>query len=266
MSRLRNFCFTINNYITFHAMEELKKISKFLIYGKEVGESGTPHLQGYCELLKRTRFNKIKAIIPTAHIEPRKGTSTQARDYCAKDGEFTEYGVLSKPGKRNDIEEVYFLAKDGASDIEIGEAHPRTYAKYYKAVDRIRFNYARTDNKFEKIEVLVIIGPSGSGKTKAAYATDPDLYRLSQGDQIWWDGYQAQETVLIDDFYGWIKYGNLLQLLDGYKYQLPIKGGFTWKRWKRVIITSNESPEKWYTKGLTPALDRRISEIRQVGE
>ena len=266
-SPLRNFCFTINNYVeeTFASMRQLAEISSYLIYGKEVGESKTPHLQGYCELRKRTRFNRVKSFIPTAHIEPRKGTAVQARDYCAKDGDFKEHGELSKSGKRTDIENLYYMASQGKSDIEIGSEYPRAYVRFYKAVDRVRFNYARLDNKFAPVKVLVFCGAAGTGKTRKAYAYDPDLYRLSQGDTIWWDGYQGQKTILIDDFYGWIKYGSLLQLLDGYKYQLPIKGAFTWKQWNTVIITSNVHPEEWYTKGFTPALKRRIIEI-SVGE
>ena len=54
-----------------------------------------------------------------------------------------------------------------------------------------------------------------------------------------------------------------MRLLDGYKLQLPIKGGFTYARWRRVIITSNDHPDDWYKKyDLShPQFNRRIDKI-----
>lgn len=119
----------------------------------------------------------------------------------------------------------------------------------------------RADHKvFEPVETHVLWGDTGSGKTRAAYEFDPDLWMVPHSDgQLWFDGYVGQSTILIDDFYGWIKYGFLLRLLDGYKFDLQIKGGFTRKMWKTVIITSNKPPEEWYQQGVTPALRRRLT-------
>lgn len=236
--------------------------SKYVIFGKEISTSGTPHLQGYCELVKRTRLKALKKLLPTAHLEQRKGTAQQAADYCKKDNDFVEYGTISKPGKRNDLETVYNLVVEGHSNTEISAEHPSTYMRFYKAIDRVRLDHARLDNKFEALQVSVYYGDSGSGKTKTAYEIDPDLYRLTPSNSTtWFDGYQGQKTLLLDDFYGWIKYGYLLQLLDGYKFQLETKGSHTWKQWKHVIITSNVHPANWYTKGFTPALERRITSL-----
>lgn len=263
MARLHSFCFTINNWEDPDLEACLNLPHSYLVIGKESGESGTPHLQGYCELIKKVSFGKLKKLLPKAHIERRMGSSQQASDYCKKDDkDAIELGTLSKPGKRNDLENVYDAIKNGASNTELADSYPSTYMRFYKACDRVRFDQARLDNKFSPVTVSVYIGDAGSGKTRKAYDEAPDLYRLVPSDStVWFDGYQGQETLLLDDFYGWIKYGYLLQLLDGYKFQLPIKGGFTWKQWKRVIITSNKPPETWYSVGLTDALKRRITEV-----
>lgn len=259
--RFRHVCFTLNNYSEQEYEAVLALPHKYLIVGKE-GAEATPHLQGYLELEKQLSLSTLKTMIPRAHLEKRRGTAQQAADYCKKEGDYVESGKLSQPGRRNDIHEMYAKVKEKKTDYEIQEAHPEAYARYYKALDRMRYNCAIQDNQYQPVEVLVFVGDAGTGKTKAAYEVDPGLYHQSIGESLWWDGYQGQETVLLDDFYGNIKYGLLLQLLDGYRFNLPIKGGFTWKQWKRVIITSNKDPKDWYRQGLTPALERRLSETR----
>lgn len=259
MSRHRNICFTLNNFSTSETKYFETLECRYLVIGMEVGACKTPHLQGYIEFKQQLRFNAIKNLLPRCHIEPRKGTAKQAADYCKKDGKFVERGEISNPGKRTDLETVYNMAKNGKDDIEIGEAQPSTYMKFYKAVDRVRFNYACRDKTFSPVKVYVDVGIAGSGKTRRAYEYDPDLYTLMESPTgIWFDGYRGEKTLLIDDFYGWIRYGHLLKLLDGYKFQLPVKGGFTWKNWDTVIITSNEHPRNWYEKGFTEALARRV--------
>lgn len=262
--RLHSFVFTINNWTDEDYSNLLTLPSTYIIIGKENGtEQNTPHLQGYCELIRKVSFNKLKKMIPRAHLERRLGSSQQASDYCKKENNYYEHGKLSNPGKRNDLELLYEGVKNGSTDSELSDAYPCTYMKFYKAVDRVRLNFAREDNKWEPITVTVLHGEAESGKTRKAYETDPDLYRLMPSTPLWWDGYAGQETVLIDDYYGEIQYSFFLQLLDGYKFQLPIKGGHTWKQWKHVIITSNAPPDQWYN-GMTPALKRRLTNIVAV--
>lgn len=265
MSRLSNFVFTVNHYDD-NDIEKIKSLSyRYLIYGREKGESGTPHLQGYCELTKQTSFSTVKRCIPKAHIEKRNGTAVQASDYCKKDGDYDEFGKISNPGKRNDIHQVYEMVKEAKSDYEIQEFSPLSYAKYHRAIDRMRLNVLRENREYKSVRVTVIIGPTGAGKSRRAREIDPNLYQIMTGDdKLWFDGYTGQKTVLLDDFYGGIKYGYFLNLIDGYPFQLPIKGGFTWKNWEHVIITSNDHPEQWYTRGFTPALQRRVSELTYV--
>ena len=64
----------------------------------------------------------------------------------------------------------------------------------------------------------------------------------------WWDGYDGEEILLIDDFYGQVQVARMLHLLRGYQCRLPIKGGFTYAQWQKVYITSNNPPHEWYMK------------------
>ena len=88
-NRSRGWCFTINNYT-----EEDENIvyamswdCAYIVCGREVGDSGTPHLQGYIYYKNAVRLSTMKEVHPTAHWEPQRGTPQQASDYCKKDGE-----------------------------------------------------------------------------------------------------------------------------------------------------------------------------------
>lgn len=94
---LIRWCFTFNNYdpLTLGDFEEvLRSISKRFIFQRErgVGDSsdadeqgGTPHLQGYLELRKRTRLTQLKRLLPPQiHWEGAKGTPEENVDYCSK--------------------------------------------------------------------------------------------------------------------------------------------------------------------------------------
>ena len=120
----------------------------------------------------------------------------------------------------------------------------------------------KQSKQFRNVQVEIYVGEAGSGKTrKAIEEAGDDYYILDQSERVWFDGYDYEKTLIIDDFYGWIKYGQLLRILDGHQYRCEIKGGFKYAAWTKVIITSNAQPNEWYQKGLTPALQRRISNI-----
>ena len=89
----RNWVFTVNNYGATDIQIFGEVECRFVCYGKEVGESGTPHLQGLIIFDKRGKtLAGLKKVHPTAHWEPMKGTIDQAYAYCVKDGDVYERG------------------------------------------------------------------------------------------------------------------------------------------------------------------------------
>jgi Putative viral replication protein len=95
------WCFTINNP-TAEDTTLLDNVFAgvpgngvvYIVYGREVGENGTPHLQGFVSFASRKRLGTVRRIIGLrGHYEPTRGTTAQAADYCKKDGDFVEAGT-----------------------------------------------------------------------------------------------------------------------------------------------------------------------------
>ena len=149
-SQSRRWCLTCNNWVQedidrFWNLSESITVD-YKIYGKEVGESGTPHLQAFIIFRRAVRFKRLKeALGPKWHLEAAKGTSVQAATYCRKDGDFTEDGKFpeeSQPGKRNDWDDYIQWVKDLGrmpTERELIHHNPSLYARYSKKC----FNIAR---------------------------------------------------------------------------------------------------------------------------
>lgn len=90
--RSRNYVFTLNNYTKeeVRLLKESIELNKYLFicWGKEVGESGTPHLQGYVENKNARTIQALKKDpgFGRAHFEERKGTKLEAATYALKEG------------------------------------------------------------------------------------------------------------------------------------------------------------------------------------
>ena len=182
-----------------------------------------------------------------------------------------EYGEWrsNAQGRRTDIHEAVDLLKQGGSNLDLIEHTPVAFVKYHRGLDKVAFHLNKVRGKKQRdVKLTVLIGPSGCGKTSSAYELDPDLYKLDtdHNNALWFDGYEGEKTLLIDDFEGWISFRTLLNITDRYPYRAPIKGGFTWALWTHVIITSNLPVEHWYMQQDISPLQRRINLIKNFFE
>lgn len=267
---VKRWCFTLNNYTE----EELENISKmvtaetaeFAVIGKEKGENGTPHLQGFINLKQKKRLSQMKTMIAArAHFEQAKGTDLQNDEYCTKDHDvYLRIGEPSVQGKRSDLlSAVAMLHATSGNLTEVARANPATFIRYGRGLRDYWLTVGSTPRSF-KTEVNVLIGPPGCGKSRHAYETtkDSSTYYKPRGE--WWDGYIGQENVIIDDFYGWIKYDELLRICDRYPLKVPVKGSYVEFTSKKVYITSNTHYNEWYKfDNYDPsALMRRVTSYR----
>ena len=196
--------------------------------GKEKNEKGQGyrHYQIYIENPTPIRFSTLKAKLPNCHLEQRKGTRKEAYDYCTKPetriGEIFGNGdinVHEEQGKRSDIIAIRQMIVDGATDEEILEAYPAQYFKYYKNVDMLRQLHIRSDSKeWKKIKVIYISGETRSGKTRYVMESHkPDeIYRTTDFEFGWIDGYRGEKILVLDEFRSSLKISELLDMTDGY--------------------------------------------------
>jgi len=279
----RNWCFTLNNYTTQELQElaNLKETSdkvKYLIYGQEVGDGGTPHLQGYIEFkhnFRQSRIKKCFRCFSRSHLETRKGSAYQAAEYCKKEGNYKEFGVISKArqGRRTDLEQIRDDIKAGASDLEIADNHFRQWVMYRRAFDEYR-RLVGTIPRTWKSFTVVLWGPTGTGKTRYVH----DQLRMSTGREMWtytndgwFDGYTGQYYALFDDFDDkTIPFRLLLRVLDRYPMRLKRKFGHCEWNPRKIFITANHPPHQWYlddrdvTPGDRDALFRRLDVVSYV--
>ncbi len=251
---------------------------EYLVYQEEIGESGTYHFQGYCELKKRTRMAAAKLLLggPQVHIEPRRGTQAQAILYCKKEDtriphtEIFEEGTPRVQGKRIDLEAFKDEVKAGAKRRDLVDDHFGIIARYPKFYDTLTM--MNRPERVEELEVTLLIGDTGLGKTRSVmerFGQSEDFWKspLNNGT-MWYDTYDGHSVVLIDDFAGaasHISLSSLLQLLDRYPLLVPTKGSHTWWLPSKVFVTTNILPKhwfKWENRGEQyKALARRFSKV-----
>lgn len=261
--RSRGWCFTDFDLRTRGTsfFEDLG--ADYVVIGLETcPKTGKFHRQGYVYWNNARAFSSVRKKIPGAHIEAAKGSASENRTYCTKEKLLLEIGTLPSQGNRSDLKEASkALATTKIRDFALNE--PEMYCRYRNGLKDIRaFHLAQKfDTEVRDVKVIALLGPAGAGKTRAVYDTFgfDNVYTVSQPNEtLWFDHYDGEEVLLLDDFYGGIKYGFFLQLLDIYPLRLPTKGGHTYAGWNKIVITSNKGPHQWYNVGLTPALERRI--------
>lgn len=263
----RAWCWTLNNPTADDPkLLEACPISKYICWGLETGESGTPHFQGYLELSKPVRISGIKKLegpFARMHLESRRGSRDEARNYCMKgeqshdewsefgpDGPnfglnaaFFEFGSWEhSQGHRNDLDKARTLALEGGmrAVTERCSAQQIQVAREFLTYHEEPRDWAPT--------IIWLWGPSGIGKSLTArnFTHDMDVFVKNSGTK-WWDGYDGQEAVIIDDFRdSWWSLTEMLSLLDRYEKRVEIKGGWRQFKPKVIVITSIRPPSACY--------------------
>ncbi len=245
---------------------------KFAVWQLELGDdTNVLHYQGYMELTAQKTIPQLHLIpgFEGSWFGPRMGTAAQAIAYCEKPDTRVHgpwrYGSSFAQGARTDLMAVKKLIDDGQPMKRVAEEHFTDFIRYergfksYKRLQAVKREWA--------MSIIIYVGPTGTGKSKAARETYPLAYWKPAGK--WWDGYDGEETVVIDEMYGHcFPYTELLHLMDRYPHSVETKGGTVEFNSRRIIFTSNEEPEDWYngerihqSDWASSPLNRRIKEF-----
>lgn len=92
-ARSKRFTFTLNNY-NDHDLYQLSQLPcRYMIVGREVSSTGTPHLQGYVTFENGRSLAAVRTgHLARCHVEVPAYDSLVCIRYCAKGGNFTERG------------------------------------------------------------------------------------------------------------------------------------------------------------------------------
>nr|QBX89286.1 replication associated protein [Apis mellifera virus-9]QBX89288.1 replication associated protein [Apis mellifera virus-9]QBX89290.1 replication associated protein [Apis mellifera virus-9] len=242
--------------------------------------TGSLHLQGFMQTkgsVGNSTAAKYVQEYPTGHFSPCYAGLDANLAYCCKEDSrvspFKQFGTMPQEGSgaRNDLKPFKDALKEKrslASVLENEETH-ETYIKYHRGIkdlfDIIGIPVRNEEPTTRQVVVEFYYGPSGTGKTRAA-TSHPNFYKKPVGNS-WFDNYNGQKVLVLDEFTGWLTPAELLQYTDIYAVDVNVKGvSHKPAKWEKVIITSNDLIEDWYKaevfqkhKEFLSAITRRIT-------
>ncbi|CAK0771025.1 hypothetical protein CCP3SC15_4270002 [Gammaproteobacteria bacterium] len=269
----RNFVFTHNNYTPaieayFKAITDVR----FLGFAHEVGESGTPHLQGVIVFHKPQRITAVIKLLPKTHVERMKGSFTQAwTNYIASnsakpvDVDLYQYG--DPPAIRGaNLSERYDEAWTAAITGDLDSIPKDIRLRYYGTLKLVAYEHASVPDAPD-VTGTWIVGPSGSGKSRYVRDTYGDSAYDKRANK-WWDGYRPDfhTTAFLDDLdpsHCWIAY-DLNRWADRYAFTAETKGGMTKIRPARIVVTSRYTIDEVFAladSSTRISLSRRFPQI-----
>lgn len=235
----RNFCFT-----SFSDSEpKMSEDFSYLIFKREkCPKTEKLHWQGFVQYNRKVN-RSMKRIAEDLgskmiHVEKCKGSVEENLKYVKKlesaVGEPKEFGKVSSQGDRNDLS----IVKECKT---LKEVPMELYIKFHKGIKEYRLLHAEPRNWMT--EVYILWGPAGTGKSM--YCPRENAYW--KNDSKWWDGYDGEEEIVLDD---WSEKNfsreYMIRLCDRYPLKIETKGGTVEFRGKTIYITTNENPLLWY--------------------
>lgn len=263
----RNWCFTDFELLQLNRIyNKYQDIIRYICWGLEIcPKTKKKHYQGWIQFFNKKTLGGVKKILDNKqiHLEPCRGNEYDNDKYCKKDNNFHSHGTFITQGQRTDLEAIKKKIDDGYNMKQIADDHFSDYIRYHHGLDKYKALVEKEKTKeFRPIEVIILSGKTGIGKTKLAM--QEATYKIEGDNLKWWDGYDQDKCILIDEYSNNIPITKLLNLLDGYQLRLEIKGSFTYANWNKVYITTNLSKKQLHSNALSEhreALFRRVTKF-----
>lgn len=279
-----NWCFTFNygregqptkeDVLTW--WDDIASKTHWAVAGWEVGpKSGQPHLQGYVQWIGKRRLSELKRhrCGNTVSFRVADGDEESNWNYCTKDGDFLQHGDeprVINGGMRE--KKRWKITLDLIKDNKIDDIEPQLQITQCRNIEFLRRKYAKrpADLAYNEKHTRWIYGPSGSGKSRWARELMAGKTWYDKSQNKWWDYYEDEEFVLIDD----LEKENakcliafLKRWFDVYPFVAEVKQGVAkYLRPKKMIITANWHPHEIFgdVAGHWEPIERRV-EIVYMG-
>lgn len=231
-----------------------KKAQKLLFVGKSfcANARGTPEDNiEYC-----TKDEEICL----AH-DKKHGTNWASKGWRIDNTEVFRWGTPSlaringEGSCRWDLKSIQDEIDSGATIQDIRRDHFELYVRYRRGIEAY-YNAQINDKSTARRDVSCTCfwGPSGCGKTNSAATYLIDKYGengyyepvINKSGQMWFNLYQGQKAIVINEFYGQTPFHFLQKLTDSYRFECEKKGDTIFAQWNEVVFTSNVHPKHWY--------------------
>jgi hypothetical protein len=264
-------CFATKERI-LDSLKEKAPVLRYII-ASELHEDRTPHIHAFVHFERRLDFKKAQCF----DFDGYHGKYETVRDkyrvmkYVSKDGNYiSNFDIEEKEksflNKKRDLSAE--IMKGEKQLHEIVSEQPELLFGYKKLYEDITlFNLHRKPaTNYLKRDCLWIWGEPGTGKTTWARHIPGSKYMKAQTK--WWDGYQGEDVVVLDDFD--LKGECLSHYLkiwsDNWSFNAEIKGSSIKPSYTKFIITSNYHPRQIWKEDtqLISAIERRFTFWKSV--
>lgn len=237
------------------------------VVASELHQDGNPHLHAFIALRGQLLWNAKKHPdfwdVDGHHPNVQIARSWKCCiAYCKKDGDYI-----------TNIDLDAARSKKAAHNAKLLELDPK------KAVDEgyiglcalpMLLNAKRAYANLEEVPLHLerkcfwIYGKARVGKSHACRDAYPELFEKAQNK--WWDSYQGETAVLLDDFdKNGACLGHYLKIwADNYRFNAEVKGGTIRPCYTVLLVTSNYTPDQIFTedKELCEAVTARFKVIK----
>lgn len=175
--------------------------------------------------------------------------------------------------------EALSLAQGPTPMQTIALQYPEAFAMHEKKLKSLRQVYlcSRPARPAREMRVVCLFGPAGTGKTARVELLTKDLMRdgartywmkPTVDGKVWFDLYDGEEIIVIDEAGDRLKRDDFLQLTDIWvqKFDWEVKGGKTKIAPKIIIFTSNYSPDYWWEPRRREQADMSEMQIKNQAE
>lgn len=205
----------------------------------------------------------VRSEVSPRYIELGRGGYEVARRYACKQGPpHLELGDPPRSGDEGDLEAAVHAVRDSGRLRDVLRETPTSEGAIRLATQHL--NYVAPSRTW-KTEVYWYWGPPGSGKTRAVFNLWGEFAYWKGATGKWFDGYDAHETVVLDDLRSTdFEFTFLLRLFDRYPLRVEIKHGTREFVAKRVYVTCPVKPETMFGENSAEDQQQLLRRLTQV--